>query len=600
MLRRTTRTKATNNHNNRKMDNTTADTLGSPLTDFPPHHHKDHAAPAARMPPPPPPLVVVDDAAKDGDSAPPTLSPLDHQPITDQEYWLAPLLWPRSVPDKVHRWITYLGTTVAPELLTWSPESYRQLCSDLLADPARPPPPTMGPATSSSDHPLSQSTESTWSRFFDQQQLHTLIGKDVPRTFPDHAFFEAPEVQAALAEILAVHSLHRNMPYRQGMHEVAAVLYWLVDAEKLPGTNVVTEADRRALTFWLYDAVMRIHGWIYERDVASKLSHRFLHVYLRAIDAELYDHLVGLQVEPHLFGLRWLRVLFAREFPALETVTSLWDGLFCMLWAHRAGIAGHPAAAARPLATAQVVSSDAAVSAWCEHLCYVAVSVLVAARPRFLLDDYGAVMAAAMRYESPLTGPDIVLQAVRFRRRFQPVVDDLDRRTTGPSAASITAGAAWASSVVGSRGSLTDSLNRSSAAGGGGATPSPPPVPSSSSASAIPATTRPRRASAPLVPTTATTPASAFAAMAANDSTAAPGPGAAAGVAAVQKAARGAIRALTAALAASGGGMGGGAAAATAAGGPIVDELRPVGHGGGATSTTYTGGAEIVRGPGPL
>jgi hypothetical protein len=63
-----------------------------------------------------------------------------------------------------------------------------------------------------------------------------------------------------------------------------------------------------------------------------QLSKRFFHIFLRAVDDDLYRHLCELQLEPHLFGIRWLRLLFVREFN-LGQITELWDGLFCLLYA---------------------------------------------------------------------------------------------------------------------------------------------------------------------------------------------------------------------------------------------------------------------------
>ena len=48
---------------------------------------------------------------------------------------------------------------------------------------------------------------------------------------------------------------------------------------------------------------------------------------LGSVDLPLYIHLVGLGVEPQFFSLRWLRVLFGREFD-LEKLLVLWDAIF--------------------------------------------------------------------------------------------------------------------------------------------------------------------------------------------------------------------------------------------------------------------------------
>ncbi|CAI9099202.1 OLC1v1035990C4 [Oldenlandia corymbosa var. corymbosa] len=48
---------------------------------------------------------------------------------------------------------------------------------------------------------------------------------------------------------------------------------------------------------------------------------------LSIVDSSLYSHLVELGVEPQYFALRWLRVLFGREF-ALEDLLIIWDEIF--------------------------------------------------------------------------------------------------------------------------------------------------------------------------------------------------------------------------------------------------------------------------------
>ncbi|KAK3033287.1 hypothetical protein RJ639_033218 [Escallonia herrerae] len=57
-------------------------------------------------------------------------------------------------------------------------------------------------------------------------------------------------------------------------------------------------------------------------EASSALYHL-----LSIVDASLYSHLVELGVEPQYFALRWLRVLFGREF-ALEDLLLVWDEIF--------------------------------------------------------------------------------------------------------------------------------------------------------------------------------------------------------------------------------------------------------------------------------
>ncbi|CAN7126220.1 unnamed protein product [Brassica rapa subsp. narinosa] len=48
---------------------------------------------------------------------------------------------------------------------------------------------------------------------------------------------------------------------------------------------------------------------------------------LAVVDSSLHSHLVELGVEPQYFGLRWLRVLFGREF-SLQGLLLVWDEIF--------------------------------------------------------------------------------------------------------------------------------------------------------------------------------------------------------------------------------------------------------------------------------
>ncbi|KAM7481129.1 hypothetical protein LguiB_005712 [Lonicera macranthoides] len=57
-------------------------------------------------------------------------------------------------------------------------------------------------------------------------------------------------------------------------------------------------------------------------EASSSLYHL-----LSIVDSSLHSHLVELGVEPQYFALRWLRVLFGREF-ALEDLLIIWDEIF--------------------------------------------------------------------------------------------------------------------------------------------------------------------------------------------------------------------------------------------------------------------------------
>ncbi|KAF6138403.1 hypothetical protein GIB67_032907 [Kingdonia uniflora] len=57
-------------------------------------------------------------------------------------------------------------------------------------------------------------------------------------------------------------------------------------------------------------------------EASSALYHL-----LSVTDSSLHSHLIELEVEPQYFALRWLRVLFGREF-SLEDLLKVWDEIF--------------------------------------------------------------------------------------------------------------------------------------------------------------------------------------------------------------------------------------------------------------------------------
>ncbi|XP_028751410.1 uncharacterized protein LOC114711211 [Neltuma alba] len=56
-------------------------------------------------------------------------------------------------------------------------------------------------------------------------------------------------------------------------------------------------------------------------------ASRALYCLLSLVDSPLHSHLVDLGVEPQYFALRWLRVLFGREF-SLDNLFIIWDEIF--------------------------------------------------------------------------------------------------------------------------------------------------------------------------------------------------------------------------------------------------------------------------------
>jgi len=147
---------------------------------------------------------------------------------------------------------------------------------------------------------------------------------------PENTFFREPRVQNSLLEILFIYcKLNQDVSYRQGFHELAAVMYWVVscdaitpsDEEYKEGEEIMMEAlDARFIdhdAFSLFQCVMRSAKQWYELGegevgadrrsgsivnspivTKSKYIHETL---LMAADPELAERLKELDVLPQVF-----------------------------------------------------------------------------------------------------------------------------------------------------------------------------------------------------------------------------------------------------------------------------------------------------------
>lgn len=188
--------------------------------------------------------------------------------------------------------------------------------------------------------------------------------------------------------------MHPAIGYRQGMHELLAPLYYAIDYDSLPAEDV-PEVDsalqelcaRRwiAADAWtLFDHVMRSASRWYEWREDEPLPgpagqvtqpriapiiiacNQIQHEMLRRVDPALHARLQTEGIEPQIFGIRWLRLLFTREF-AMRDAMMLWDGLF-----------------------AADASLDLAL--------WLAVAMLLRIRNRLLPADYSEMLTYLLRY----------------------------------------------------------------------------------------------------------------------------------------------------------------------------------------------------------
>ncbi len=188
------------------------------------------------------------------------------------------------------------------------------------------------------------------------EELRAEIYLDVERCMPENLFFREPTTQNVLLDILFIYcKLNRDIGYRQGMHEVLAPIVWVVSQDAIDPSKVGPEytdldhtirsnLDQKYIehdAFSLFGAIMQTVKTSYEMGSNSEpatsgllnnspiveRSKRIHENYLHHADPELAEHLTAIEILPQIFLIRWIRLLFGREFP-FEDVLALWDVLF--------------------------------------------------------------------------------------------------------------------------------------------------------------------------------------------------------------------------------------------------------------------------------
>ncbi|KAF1924568.1 RabGAP/TBC [Didymella exigua CBS 183.55] len=201
----------------------------------------------------------------------------------------------------------------------------------------------------SSVDPLSDNDESPWSALRADEALRAEIFQDIERCMPDNVYFRQPATQNMMLDILFVWcKMHPSIGYRQGMHEVLAPLLWVVERDAVdvsPESSVdSTLADMLDSTHIEHDThtlfgliMQTAKSFFSPADPKSNSnetpmlarSSRIFDTYLPKADPELHAHLTKLDIVPQIFLLRWIRLLFGREFD-LDAVFDLWDALFAI------------------------------------------------------------------------------------------------------------------------------------------------------------------------------------------------------------------------------------------------------------------------------
>ncbi|XP_015212980.2 TBC1 domain family member 5 [Lepisosteus oculatus] len=218
------------------------------------------------------------------------------------------------------------------------------------------------------NNPLSQDEGSLWNKFFQDKELRGMIQQDVMRTFPEMQYFQQDAVRNMLTDILFCYAReNEQLLYKQGMHELLAPIVFILHCDHqafqhASETAYPSEEMKSLLNpaFHEHDAYAMFsqlmetaEPWFstFERQVRKGKEemitsipfarpqdtgpsvavvtkvNRIQDQLIKKHDIELYMHLNRLEIAPQIYGIRWVRLLFGREFP-LQDLLVVWDALF--------------------------------------------------------------------------------------------------------------------------------------------------------------------------------------------------------------------------------------------------------------------------------
>ncbi|CAJ1414797.1 unnamed protein product [Effrenium voratum] len=354
-------------------------------------------------------------------------------------------------------WIRMLGVVTGDSLERWPEEldvhrkQYNQLLEDFRKET------DVKAVDPKLCNPLSRNADNPYLKIQVNEELLKEIWKDVERTFPECEFLSSAESRKVLQRIL-FHwcrsknpSLTASDSYRQGMNELAAVLYSVTkqgeysrgsDPEAL-GARLCGSQHNEADAFACFVHLMnkgppwRIRPMFLAPSnsrpnrspigdlprsrmaadpgapgsaILARCQYIFEQV-VRAVDSELFDHLKRMDIEAQVFLLRWIRLLFCREFELKETYI-LWDGLLAS--------AGQPLPSLRYTGKDPVTAEAAEASGELPLLDFAAAALLLRMRRELIGMDQTECLRRLLRSCSEEGAVDLLAEAKRiYQGKFQ-------------------------------------------------------------------------------------------------------------------------------------------------------------------------------------
>jgi len=264
------------------------------------------------------------------------------------------------------------------DVLTKQRNAYNQFIRTMIVDPNQ--------SQDISDHPLSTSTNSTWSEYFKENEVLSQIDKDVRRLCPDLSFFQQPtkfpasfcsqslrtrveqanlqamqvtqskaggsqlikpkkkysdddcyqilpqgqeahwEVCERILHIFAL--LNPGIAYVQGMNEILGPIYYTFVTDSKESEVQHAEADAFFCFTGLMSEIKDNFIKILDNSQCG-ITHNMdsLMTMLHQNDPQLHDAITERGIKPQFFSFRWLTLLLSQEFLYPE-IQRLWDSFF--------------------------------------------------------------------------------------------------------------------------------------------------------------------------------------------------------------------------------------------------------------------------------
>lgn len=185
--------------------------------------------------------------------------------------------------------------------------------------------------------PLLASQNTAWSQYFNDQELRQQIARDTSRAFQELDFFQDPDTQHILEDILFLFCrTHPAYGYPQGLHELAAFIFYIFSKEMIAEENdtisfIFNQAAVVPDAYWTFSALAEAIEPLYrpsqdttQLSYCGELANEIQSARLSKHDRKLSKILQDEGIQPHTYMLNWLRLLFLRVFE-LEPAAQVWD-----------------------------------------------------------------------------------------------------------------------------------------------------------------------------------------------------------------------------------------------------------------------------------